>query len=142
MEYIAMLKQLTPGAALAAAILTLAVAQHATAQTTAQTPSFVQQQSSNQWRSTKLVGSKVRGPDNQNIGEIEDLIVDQNSNIQAVVIGVGGFLGIGEKHVAIPFKNLTITSSNDGKSINHVSVSYTRDQLQNAPTFKYLTSNP
>lgn len=136
-----MLKQLMTGAAAASVALSLSLAPHATAQTATQdTSSFLQQQTSNEWRTSKLVGNGVRGPDNQRIGEIDDLIVDQNGNIKAVVVGVGGFLGIGEKHVAFPFKNLTITASSDGKTVDHTSVPYNKDQLRNAPAFKYSTS--
>jgi sporulation protein YlmC with PRC-barrel domain len=140
-----MFKQLITGAALGALLLTPAMAQTTTEQPTAtQTPSassFLQQQTPNEWPVSKLAGAKVMGPDNKSIGDISDLLVDQNGNVQAVVIGVGGFLGLGEKDVAIPFKNMTVARSSDGKSIDHVSVVYTKDQLNSAPTFKYLASN-
>jgi sporulation protein YlmC with PRC-barrel domain len=140
-----MFKQLLTGAALGLLTLAPAMAQGtATTQTAPGAPSansFLQQQTGDEWRSSKLVGTKVMGPNNQSIGEVSDLLLDQNGNVQAVVVGVGGFLGIGEKNVAIPFKNMTMTRSSDGRSIDHVSVNYTRDQLNNAPTFKYLGSN-
>jgi hypothetical protein len=112
-------------------------------QTAGSTPSasnFLQQQTANECGTSKLVGASVRGPDNQSIGQISDLLVDQNGNINAVVVGVGGFLGLGEKDVAIPFKNLTVERKSDGNSIDHVSVSYTKAQLKSAPSFKYLAS--
>jgi hypothetical protein len=142
MEYMAMLKQIMTSAAVAAVTLALSVVPHATAQTAAQdTSSFLQQQTGNEWRSSKLVGTTVRGPDNQSIGEIDDLLVDENGNVKAVVVGVGGFLAIGEKHVAIPFKTLKIAHTSDGKRIDHASVPYNKDQLKNAPSFKYSTSS-
>jgi hypothetical protein len=58
-----------------------------------------------QWRSSKLVGLNVYSNDDD-IGEINDLIVGQNGQIEAVVIGVGGFLGLGEHDVAVPFNQV------------------------------------
>src|SRR5215211_7723359 len=58
------------------------------------------QASPDQWRSSKLVGLTVYGPNNERIGEINEVLVDRNGKVDAVVIGVGGFLGIGEKDVA------------------------------------------
>ena len=45
----------------------------------------------------------VYGPDDKQIGKIDDLLIDQNGSVQTVVIGVGGFLGFGKKDVAVPF---------------------------------------
>jgi len=59
-----------------------------------------------QWRASKLVGVDIYGSDNAKIGDVNEVILDSSGNAQAVVIGVGGFLGIGEKDVAIPFKSV------------------------------------
>jgi hypothetical protein len=67
---------------------------------------FVTQQSANQWRALKLVGITVYGPENERIGDINEVLIDKNGTAEAVVIGVGGFLGVGEKNVAVPFKSL------------------------------------
>ena len=67
---------------------------------------FVQQQDSSEWRSSKLVGASVYGPDNKSIGSIDDLILDQKGAIKAAVIGVGGFLGVGEHLVAVAFDQI------------------------------------
>lgn len=56
-----------------------------------------------QWRSTKLIGLKVYNSNNDDIGDINDLIMGQDGRVEAVVIGVGGFLGMGEHDVAVPF---------------------------------------
>ena len=72
----------------------------------AQTPSgvdFVTKQEKTQWRAPKLVGVGVYGPDDKQIGKIDDLLMDRNGAAQTVVIGVGGFLGFGKKDVAVPF---------------------------------------
>ena len=75
----------------------------------AQTPSgvnFVTTQEKTQWRAPKLVGVGVYGPDDKQIGKIDDLLMDRNGAAQTVVIGVGGFLGFGKKDVAVPFSEM------------------------------------
>ncbi|HEY3623675.1 MAG TPA: PRC-barrel domain-containing protein [Roseiarcus sp.] len=72
----------------------------------AQAPSgvnFVTSQEKTQWRAPKLIGVGVYGPDDKQIGKIDDLLMDRNGAAQTVVIGVGGFLGFGKKDVAVPF---------------------------------------
>ena len=56
-----------------------------------------------QWRATKLDGLSVYDPRNEKIGDINEMIVGRDGRIAAVVVGVGGFLGIGEHNAAIPF---------------------------------------
>ena len=55
------------------------------------------------WRASKVVGLNVYNDKNESVGSINDLLTDKTGNIKAVVIGVGGFLGVGEHLVAIPF---------------------------------------
>jgi hypothetical protein len=64
---------------------------------------FVTAQEQTQWRAPKLVGVGVYGPDDKQIGKIDDLLMDHNGAAQTIVIGVGGFLGFGKKDVAVPF---------------------------------------
>jgi hypothetical protein len=64
---------------------------------------FVTKQEKTQWRAPKLVGVGVYGPDDKQIGKIDDLLMDRNGAAETVVIGVGGFLGFGKKDVAVPF---------------------------------------
>ena len=54
------------------------------------------------WRTSKLVGLNVYNDSNEKVGSINDLLTDKSGDIKAVVIGVGGFLGIGEHLVAVP----------------------------------------
>jgi hypothetical protein len=98
---------------------------------------FVQSQSANEWRGSKLIGASVYGPDNASIGEINDVVLASDGKINAVVIGVGGFLGVGQKDVAIPFNAINVTRKADSASIDKITVSYTKDQLKNAPKFAY-----
>lgn len=55
------------------------------------------------WRTSKLVGLNVYNDSNESLGSINDLLADKNGDIKAVVIGVGGFLGVGEHLVAVPY---------------------------------------
>jgi sporulation protein YlmC with PRC-barrel domain len=54
------------------------------------------------WRASKLVGLSVYNEKNESVGSINDMLTDKNGKIVAVVIGVGGFLGVGEHLVAVP----------------------------------------
>jgi sporulation protein YlmC with PRC-barrel domain len=54
------------------------------------------------WRASKMVGLNVYNDKNESLGSINDMLTDKSGNIKAVVIGVGGFLGVGEHLVAVP----------------------------------------
>lgn len=110
-----------------------------TAGSTANTTSgnFLSSQQSTDWRGSKLIGASVYGPDNASIGEINDVVIGGDGKINAVVVGVGGFLGVGQKDVALPFEAVSVTRKPDSASIDKITVSYTKDQLKNAPTFAY-----
>jgi sporulation protein YlmC with PRC-barrel domain len=58
------------------------------------------------WRASKVVGLSVYNDKNESVGSINDLLTDKDGNIKAVVIGVGGFLGVGEHLVAVPFEKV------------------------------------
>ena len=58
------------------------------------------------WRAAKLAGLSVYNDKNESVGSINDLLTDKNGTIKAVVIGVGGFLGVGEHLVVVPFDNV------------------------------------
>ena len=70
------------------------------------TGNWITQEQPGHWRSSKLEGLNVYNNNNGSIGEIKDLLVDNSGKIEAVVIGVGGFLGLGEHHVAVPFDQI------------------------------------
>ncbi len=67
---------------------------------------FLTQEKSDQWRASKLIGVNVYNEKNDKIGDISEVIVDKTGKADAVVIGVGGFLGVGEKDVAVAFSAL------------------------------------
>jgi hypothetical protein len=103
--------------------------------TTAQpSKSFVDSQSSDQWLGSTLIGLKVMGPGDENIGSISDLLIDKSGKVVAAVVGVGGFLGIGKKNVALPFESLSLSRNPDGNEQAMIKVSKT--ELEKAPDFK------
>jgi PRC-barrel domain len=79
-----------------------------TAAADATTPSevFIDKQDVGLIRAPKLVGVAVYDSNNKNVGKIADILLDHSGEVKAVVIGVGGFLGIGSKDVAVPYGSL------------------------------------
>jgi sporulation protein YlmC with PRC-barrel domain len=59
-----------------------------------------------QWRASKVIGVNVYNENNEKIGDINEIIIDKSSKVDNVVIGVGGFLGMGEHYVAVPMEKL------------------------------------
>jgi sporulation protein YlmC with PRC-barrel domain len=103
------------GTSLAAAAL---IAGSALAQTTAPTQpagagQVMTQMPPNLMRGSQLMGIDVYGADNQKIGDIDEVLVDRQGKIHGFVVGVGGFLGIGQKDVAIPFDQVQWLSNRE-----------------------------
>jgi hypothetical protein len=82
-----------------------------------------------------LIGQTVLAPDNAKIGSISDLLLSRDAkNVEGFVIGIGGFLGIGERNVALKIDQLKITPQPDG-TVKLV-MDARKDDLANAPPFK------
>ncbi len=62
---------------------------------------FVTTQTSDQWLASKFKGTDVVGADDKKIGDVSDVLFDKDKKILAYIVGVGGFLGIGAKDVAV-----------------------------------------
>jgi sporulation protein YlmC with PRC-barrel domain len=92
-------------------------------------------QKPDEWLATRLRGTSVLGSDGVKIGSVDDILIDRSGSIKALVIGVGGFLGIGAKDVAIPFKQFQVVPGTEGKS-DVLTLSMTKDQLADAQDFK------
>jgi hypothetical protein len=117
-----------------------------------------------QWRASKLIGVNVYNEQNEKLGEINELLLDKSGKAAGVVIGVGGFLGMGEHDVMVGFDKLkwvnepvrtttappagttgTTTnpparpagSANEMGYPNHAVMSATKDQLKAMQQFKY-----
>ena len=94
-------------------------------------------QTAEELRTSQLVGSKVYNNANDNIGSIEDIILKPDGSIDEVVLSVGGFLGMGDKYVAVPFSDLKI--SRDGSSLKIVTLA-TKDSLKALPDYQFFKS--
>ena len=82
-----------------------------------------------------LIGQTVYAPDKAKIGSISDLLLSKDGkNVEGFVIGVGGFLGIGEKTVALKMDRLKMTAGANGAM--ELAMDMTKDELKNTPTFK------
>lgn len=76
----------------------------------------------------------VYDPSDNKIGKIDDVLVSDSGQINAVMVGVGGFLGAGEKDVAVPFTAVKLTTKNNKQ---YLTMAATKDALKSAPGFKY-----
>ena len=83
---------------------------------------------------TNWYKQNIYDPSNAKIGEISDVLVNKDGKIDAFIVSVGGFLGIGEKHVAVPFNAVNATQK-DGKW--QLTMNVTRDALKDAPGYQY-----
>jgi sporulation protein YlmC with PRC-barrel domain len=94
-------------ALLSTALMTgVASAQTSTTATTDKANSSAMMHKEGQWRSSKLIGVDVYNEANEKVGDIEELILDKSGKVEHVVLGVGGFLGMGEHYVAVGFDKL------------------------------------
>ncbi|MCG5242887.1 PRC-barrel domain-containing protein [Azospirillum doebereinerae] len=80
-----------------------------------------------------LIGKNVYGRDNDKLGEVDDVILDTNGQAKQLVIGSGGFLGIGEKKVAVEYNAANWDSANNRINLSGMS----RDDVKAMPEFKY-----
>src|SRR6478672_5739691 len=99
------------GALALAAAPTFGQASAQTADTSGATVSFVTQQAANEWLARVI------------IGDVNDLVFDRQGRISAVILGVGGFLSMGEKSVGIPFSALTFNIGKNGERVIVVALS-------------------
>jgi sporulation protein YlmC with PRC-barrel domain len=81
----------------------------------------------------------VYDPSDTKIGQINDVLVDRDGKAIALIIGVGGFLGMGEKDVAIPFNAVQFKTKDNNKWYSVMNT--TKDALKNAPGYKYDSTN-
>ncbi len=104
-------KSLTAGIVGSALLATAAFAQSpSTDSTTTTSPSAATTSSSSSyagnWRASKVVGLSVYNDGGESLGSINDLLTDKSGKIVAAIVGVGGFLGVGERYVAIPYEKV------------------------------------
>jgi len=127
-------------------------------------PAHAQMALKGSWRASKLMGLNVYNEANEKLGDVNELLVDKSGKIEAVVIGIGGFLGMGEHDIAVSMDKLkfveepvqtssTSTASTGAASSNatnrnandwvpdHAVMSGNKEQLKALPQFKYSDYN-
>lgn len=112
-----------------------ASAEQQSADSTASGDMFMTKQTEDQIRSDQLVGSNIVNASDDKIGSISDLIMNQNGQVVGIVVGVGGFLGMGEKQVALSWDAVEITTAEDEASYQ-VKTSIEKKDLDNAEPYK------
>lgn len=143
-----MKKQLMIGAAIGALVMSGALAQspnsppnsNAMPPAAAQSPqgpgkaAIVTAQKPDQWLASKFKGTEVVGSDSQKIGAISDILFDKTGKIEAYVVSVGGFLGMGSKEVALAPASFEVIAGKNG-SADILKVSMKQDELKQAQNF-------
>jgi hypothetical protein len=97
---------------------------------------FITTQSAQQQLASAWIGKSVYNTSDENLGDINDMLIGANGQIEGVVLGVGGFLGLGQKNVAVPFDAVTANTDADGRV--KLTANLTKDQLDAAPDFMSL----
>jgi sporulation protein YlmC with PRC-barrel domain len=108
-----------------------------TAKQSASLTSADTQKLGNAWRASKVNGASVYNDKNEKVGSVDDLIIDRNDHVVYAVLSVGGFLGMGNHLVAVPYDQLVINTDNKGKVDKVIMRGATKDSLKAMPEFKY-----
>jgi sporulation protein YlmC with PRC-barrel domain len=98
---------------------------------------FVNSQRSDQFLASKFKGTDVLGTDDQKIGDVSDILFDKAGKIEAYVVSVGGFLGIGAKDVAMAPGAFQLVAGDKSKNeSDKLKVAMTKDELKQAANFE------
>jgi hypothetical protein len=92
-------------------------------------------QTPDQWLASKFKGTDVIGTDDKKIGDVSDILFDKDKKVVAYIVGVGGFLGIGAKDVALDPAAFQPVPGKDATDFK-LRLSMTKDELKAAPTFE------
>ena len=82
---------------------------------------------------SELLDETVMNEANESVGDVNDVLIDTNGKIASVIVGVGGFLGMGEKNVALSFENLKFAKDKDNDLV--VTTNVTKETLQATPAY-------
>ena len=80
----------------------------------------------------KLIGRNIKNADGETIGEIKSIYINKDGKVDSVMVGVGGFLGVGDREVRIAWSDLRITDNGE-----KVMVNMTKDELKAKPEYRY-----
>jgi len=98
---------------------------------------YLTEQGADQVSANTYIGQSVYTGQNESIGNVTDLIMKKDGGLVAAVVGVGGFLGIGQKNVAVPMEKITVAQNTQDGSVK-LTTTETADSLKAAPEFKTL----
>jgi hypothetical protein len=84
---------------------------------------------------SKIRSSQLKNPQNEDLGKIEDLLLDQQDRVAFLIVGAGGVLSIGEHYIPVPWSNLGLTTNLENAAVT-ASVNATKDQIEKAPRVK------
>jgi sporulation protein YlmC with PRC-barrel domain len=168
------MKHVMYGLLVSAAFLTPALAQNANQTAPANAPAAAnaqQMKHSGEWRTSKMIGLAVYNQQNEKLGDINEILMDNSGKVVGYVLGVGGFLGMGEHDVLVkpdqvkfvnepvrsnsasndrPANQTTGTAANNNRPArtatekwypDHAVFNATKDQLKGMPEFKYSSYN-
>jgi sporulation protein YlmC with PRC-barrel domain len=103
------------------------------AQPAGQQINYVQRQNENEWAANTLIGMNVENHQGENLGSINNVIVNEQGDVVAVTIGVGGFLGIGEKDVGVPYEAIEFRLDTDRTAATRTGATGTADRTAQQP---------
>jgi sporulation protein YlmC with PRC-barrel domain len=132
-----MIKHLMAGAAAGALMVSAALAQQSPG---AEKPSagkteLVMSQKPDQWLASKFRGTEVLGSDNKKIGDVSDILFDKDGKIEAYIVSIGGFLGMGAKDVALPPSAFEVVQGQNGGA-DKLKSAMNMNELKQAENFK------
>jgi sporulation protein YlmC with PRC-barrel domain len=103
----------------------------------ASTAQIINNQKSDQWLASSFKGTDVIGADNEKIGDVSDMLFDKTGKIDAFIVSVGGFLGMGAKDVALAPASFEVVPGDKSKNeTDKLRLSMTKDQLKQAANFE------
>ncbi|RIA47802.1 PRC-barrel domain-containing protein [Dichotomicrobium thermohalophilum] len=108
-----------------------------TAATQPESVEFVAKQQENQDLMSRFLGTPVVNPEGETLGKVNDMALNTAGQVEVIVIGVGGFLGVGEKNVGVPYDALARQAGEEGQT--QLVLDATQGDLTDAP--EYLTSD-
>ncbi|MBR2513609.1 MAG: PRC-barrel domain-containing protein [Halomonas sp.] len=116
--------------------------EHTETATTSMEATYLTSQPQGTFHADSLMGNDVKSSveDDEDIGTISDLIINEDGQIQAVVVGVGGFLGMGEKDIAIEWDSLELTKDHDDEEYV-IRVNASQDALEDAEEYERDNDN-
>ncbi len=90
-----------------------------------------------EWLASSVMGATVKNKEAKAVGDINDIVLNKDGAITAYVVGVGGFLGIAEKNVAVAASDIDVSWKKDGNAV--ITANASKEALEKAPEFKRVS---